>query len=242
MKPAISINNLKFGFDDHRVFDRLSFDVPLHSRCLLLGANGVGKSTLLRILAGKHLIPQDSVTIFGENPFSGSLSARDFTLVADRFPFDYDITVAELLERSRPATRLQELIDLLGVDVRWRMHRVSNGQRRRVDLLLSFMTSPKLVLLDEVTSDLDILSRQDLLRWLKAETDAGRMTVIFATHILDGMHSWASHVAFLSPGRLRAMAEIDKLLLIDEARAKNPESPLLWLTEKWLREDVRGEK
>jgi CCR4-NOT complex subunit CAF16 len=196
----------------------------------VLGANGIGKSTLLRLLAGKHMIQGGAIRVLGRDPFSGGLGPSEVSLVAERFPFELDIEVAEILERARDRVArdvLEELLALLAVDPRWRMHRVSNGQRRRVDLLLTLIYQPRVLLLDEVTSDLDILGRQQLLRWLKRRTDEGQMSVVLATHILDGMDRWASHVAFLSPGRLRHFGA-------------PPKGPLLEVSEGWLEEDARG--
>ena len=120
------------------------------------------------------------------------------------------------------------------------MHRVSNGQRRRVDLLLSFLRNPKVVLLDEVTSDLDILTRQRLLAWLETQTKAKKMTVIFATHILDGMTEWASHLLFISPRKLRCFEALKDVPHWKQALKARPHSPLLWLSEKWLKEDEKA--
>jgi CCR4-NOT complex subunit CAF16 len=178
------------------------------------------------------MIHGGGIRVLDRDPFSGGLGLADVSLVADKFPFELDIEVAEILERVRGRVApdlLSELALLLAVDPAWRMHRVSNGQRRRVDLLLSLIHQPRVLLLDEVTSDLDILGRQQLLRWLKKRTEEGRMSVVLATHILDGMDRWASHVAFLSPGRLRHFGA-------------PPNAPLLEVCERWLEEDARVAK
>lgn len=230
---AVLIRQLSFAYSGRPVFDRISVEVPCFSRCLVLGANGVGKSTLLRILAGKHLIAEGAVKILGADPFSGDLPPKTVAFVAEKFPFELDIEVRELVERANADPKLlKEVMQMLSVDPSWRMHRVSNGQRRRVDLMLSLgLKLPKLVLLDEVTSDLDILSRQRLLGWLKKQSQAKKMTVIFATHILDGMEQWASHLLFLSPGRVRAM---------EPMRTTLKRGPLLKTCEKWLLNDERS--
>ena len=66
------------------------------------------------------------------------------------------------------------------------MHRVSDGQRRRVQLLLGLVRPFDILLLDEVTTCLDVIVRQDLLRWLQRETETRGATVLYATHIFDG--------------------------------------------------------
>src|SRR4029078_6018590 len=98
--------------------------------------------------------------------------AGEVAFIGGTFPFAADISVAEILER-RPGIdprRRGAVLDMLDVDTGWRMHRVSDGQRRRVQLLLDLERSLRLVLLDEVTAELDVLARADLLRFLRAES------------------------------------------------------------------------
>jgi CCR4-NOT complex subunit CAF16 len=59
----------------------------------------------------------------------------------------------------------------IGVDPNWRMHQVSDGQRRRVQIFLGLIRPFKILLMDEVTVSLDVIVRQDLLRWLKRESE-----------------------------------------------------------------------
>lgn len=204
-KSAIDIQDLSFryGAEEPLLFKDLSFRAPTGSRVLLLGANGVGKSTLLRLVGGKHKLSQGQILVHGQDPFTGLPSARDVSLVSGHFPVTLDLEVAELLDgmRRRPEfggeKLLKELIVLLEVDESWRMHRVSTGQRRRVDLLSAMAMDPKVLLLDEVTSDLDVLGRQDFLSWLQKRSDQKQTTVLFATHILDGLNQWATQVLLL---------------------------------------------
>src|SRR5205809_1124534 len=81
------------------------------------------------------------------------------------------LTVDEILVR-RPdaeAARRERLLQVLDVDRAWRMCRVSDGQRRRVQLLLGLLWPCEVLLLDEVTTDLDVIARGDLLAFLRAQ-------------------------------------------------------------------------
>jgi CCR4-NOT complex subunit CAF16 len=133
----------------------------------------------------------------------------------------------------------------LQVDLEWHLHRLSSGQRRRVQLLLGLLDPADVVLLDEVTADLDVLSRAGLLSFLKDDSARRGTTLVYATHVLDGLTRWATHLCFLSPGfvgqgaRVRVMAplaEVEELAALE--RAGSP-APLLELCERWLR-DERG--
>jgi CCR4-NOT complex subunit CAF16 len=232
---AIDVRSLSFSYagTPAPVLRDLSFALPRAARCLLLGANGVGKSTLLRLVAGRHMIAPEVVRVLGRPAFHDTALAGEVGFLGGEFPFSQDISVAEIL-RHRPGidpARRQRALDILDVDPTWRMHRVSDGQRRRVQILLELERSLSVVLLDEVTADLDVLARADLLRFLREESDGRGLTVVYASHVLDGLEAWATHVMFLSPGRLRAFGTVTEVL---------QGGRLLPTCEAWMAEDRRA--
>jgi len=205
-------------------------------RCLLVGANGAGKTTLLRLIAGRHIIAREVVQVLGRPAFHDTSLAADVTLLGGPFPFEVDVRVEDLLRLPGvDAERREALITILGVDLAWRMHRISDGQRRRVQLLLGLLHPYRVLLLDEVTSDLDLLGRADLLNFLRRESERRGACILYATHIFDRMEGWASHIAFMHAGRLllkRPMGELDELRRL---REQGRLSPLSHLVEGWLR-------
>jgi CCR4-NOT complex subunit CAF16 len=240
-EAAIEVRGLTFAYpgEARPVLDRLDLAVPRGARCLLLGANGAGKTTLLNLLAGRHLIDDAQVRVLGRPAFSDTRLVEQVALLGGPFPLDVDLGVDELLA-ARPcptaelAARRDRLVALLGVDLRWRMSRVSDGQRRRVQILLSLLAPKRVLLLDEVTTDLDVIARGDLLQLLREESERG-CTLLYATHILDGLDAWASHLALLHRGRAEMMAPIGEVLELHELARRGVASPLLRLVEKWLR-------
>ena len=98
--------------------------------------------------------------------------------------------------------RRARLVQLLDIDLDWSMMKVSDGQRRRVQICMGLLKPFKVLLCDEITVDLDILGRLDLLEFLKSECEERGATVVYATHIFDGMEPWMTHVAFVSNGAL----------------------------------------
>jgi CCR4-NOT complex subunit CAF16 len=234
---AISVDGLSFGYPGAAgpVLRDLGFSLPAGARCLLLGANGVGKSTLLRLLAGKHMLAADTVRVLGRAAFHDTTLAAAVAFLGGPFPFHQDIRVDAILAHRQgldPA-RVARVVEILDVDLAWRMHQVSDGQRRRVQLLLDLIRAPQVILLDEVTADLDVLARADLLRYLTEESERRAVTIVYASHVLDGLQSWATHLMFLSPGRVRSFGPI---AAVPELAAL----PLHQLCERWMRED-RGQ-
>ncbi len=238
--PALDIRHFTFRYprDTRTALDDLSFTLPRGVRCLLLGRNGAGKTTLLHVAAGKHMVPADRVLALGRPAFHDTSLAGRVTFLGGPFPFDVDITVGEVLVRT-PGTdpaREARLVDVLGIDRDWHMHRVSDGQRRRVQILLGLLRPPELLLLDEVTTDLDLIARQDLLAFLRGDCEQRGATILYATHILDGLDDWATHLALIHAGRLLRFAPLDQVPELTALRAAGTTSPLLRFTEAWLRD------
>lgn len=246
---------------DNLILNSLDLKLPTGSRCLLIGANGSGKSTLLRILAGKHLTKS-------ENPVNGKksitkvlgLSAfhdtrlnfhrtsldcdwgmRTVAFVGCSVPLMADIAVNKMMEKlqNEYPERRDELVDLLSIDLNWRMHQLSDGQRRRVQIMMGLLRPFKILLLDEVTTSLDVCVRQDLLRWLIKESDERGATIIYATHIFDGLDDWASHLFYLTNkgdcGWQGKMSELDYYAKLKE---QNHPCKMLAIAEHWLRKEL----
>ena len=237
--PVIAVRGLSFRYRDREriVLAGVDLEVERGARCLVIGANGAGKSTLLRIIAGKHMIHPDAVRVLGWPAFHDPRVSTAVELLGGRFPFEVDLTVDEILARRHDAdpARRDRLIDVLGVDRDWHMHAVSDGQRRRVQLLLGLLHRREVLLLDEVTTDLDLLARQDLLAFLAEESATGT-TILYATHILDRLDRWATHLVYMTAGRVTLATRLDAIEELAETRRTSTE-PLLVLIERWLRRD-----
>ena len=137
----------------------------------------------------------------------------------------------------------EELIELLGIDPKWRMHQVSDGQRRRVQLFLGLMRPFDILLLDEVTTALDVVVRQDLLLWLQKETETRGATIVYATHIFDGLDEWPTHIHYLHyHGRTGWQGRLEENEHYCALRAAGHPSPMLKVAEKWLRDEIEQRK
>ena len=134
MEPpaAIELEELTFAYGgDRPVFRELSLSIAAGTRCLLLGSNGVGKSTLLRIAAGRHMLPVETARVFGRSAFHDTTLTADVAFIGGPFPFAADISVGEILSRRSGVEpgRRRAVLEMLDVDPSWRMNRVSDGQK-----------------------------------------------------------------------------------------------------------------
>jgi CCR4-NOT complex subunit CAF16 len=137
---------------------------------------------------------------------------------------------------------LMQLVELLGVDPEWRMHQVSDGQRRRVQLLLGLVRPFEILLLDEITTSLDVVVRQDLLRWLQRESEQRGSTIIYATHIFDGLDDWPTHLTYLTnTGATGWQGKLEELDMYNELKAAGKPA-LLNVACTWLREELNAQR
>ncbi|KAG2013690.1 ABC transporter [Coprinopsis cinerea AmutBmut pab1-1] len=218
----------------------INLTLPHGSRTILIGANGAGKSTLLQLLAGKRLIsgPGASVKVKGRDVFRNTPSGVTFlgTEWAMNPVVRGDITVSAFLDSVggyRHKERRDHLLDILDIDLDWRMHMISDGERRRVQLCFGLMVPWDILLLDEVTVDLDVLVRSELLNFLKEDSIKRKATILYATHIFDGLNDFPTHVAHMRFGTFVEPPITWPLSSLGEAKS----SPLYNVALRWLQED-----
>ncbi|KAL2118348.1 hypothetical protein VTJ04DRAFT_8008 [Mycothermus thermophilus] len=256
--PTIQTNNLTYSFPDHTPgVSGITLSLPSRSRTLLVGANGAGKTTLLRLLAGKRLAPRGSVLVAGLDPFHDALAGQHGVayLGLEWVLSDIvrrDVSVKELLKSvggDAYPERRDELIEVLDIDAeRWRMHAVSDGERRRVQLAMGLIRPWRVLLLDEVTVDLDVWSRAQFLGFLRKETETRECTVVYATHILDSLAGWPTHLVHMHLGRVKEWgpaeeilkkAEEERQVKGDDGLGATGNSRLGELVLRWLRDDLK---
>ncbi|XP_010262357.1 PREDICTED: ABC transporter I family member 19 [Nelumbo nucifera] len=248
---CIEVSALHFAYDGQPpLFANFNLRISRGSRCLLVGANGSGKTTLLKILAGKHMVGgRDVVRVLNCSAFhdthlvcSGDLAYLGGSWSknigsAGEIPLQGDFSAEHMIfgvEGTDPVRR-QKLIELLDIDLQWRMHKVSDGQRRRVQICMGLLHLFQVLLLDEVTVDLDVVARLDLLEFLKEECDQRGATIVYATHIFDGLETWATDVAYVQDGDLKKAEKLSELQELKSA------SNLLSVVESWLRSETKCE-
>ncbi|CCX04993.1 Similar to Uncharacterized ABC transporter ATP-binding protein C20G4.01; acc. no. Q7Z991 [Pyronema omphalodes CBS 100304] len=236
--PSINISDLNYNFPDGScALENIDLHLPPGSRTLLIGANGAGKTTLLRLMSGKRLAPSGSILIGGVDPFKTGLEG--VTYLGMEWVLNpivrNDIYVSELLSSVGGGyypERRDQLVRILDIDVNWRMHAVSDGERRRVQLAMGLLRPWSILLLDEVTVDLDVLARARFLQFLKEETETRACTVVYATHILESAGAWATHLVRVTLGKVRYYGETQEVIKREGGFG------LLEVVLKWLEEDL----
>lgn len=199
---------------------------------------------MLRLLSGKRLAPTDTIAVGGKDPFKDTLEGVTYLGVEwvlnsiVRTDIDVPTLLASVGGNAFPERR-DELVDILDIDLRWRMHAVSDGERRRVQLAMGLLRPWQVLLLDEITVDLDLLSRSNFLSFLKRETETRPCTIVYATHILDNLSQWPTHLVHMHLGQVKAWGPVERFH--DQVPQWTSENSRLGeLVLKWLKEDLQA--
>merc|ERR1719162_1544366 len=236
--------------------NKVTLKLPKGRCCLLVGGNGAGKTTLLRILGGKHMHNDDQVFIMGKNSFKDTRlnferqymdpnwGMRTVAFAGSGVAYSADIPVTGMMKylQDEYPERRDKLMELLKIDPEWRMHLVSDGQRRRVQIFLALLRPFKVLLLDEITAVLDLVCRQDLLQYLKEECEQRGCTVVYATHIFDGLEEWATDMFYLKThphGTVGYNGALKEAPLFKKLSAEGEAAPLMKMIETWLRQEEK---
>lgn len=205
-----------------RAVDGLSFRVGEGQIYGLLGPNGAGKTTTLRLLSGLMKPTSGSVTIAGFDVASQPMEVKAAMgfLTANTGLYQR-LTARELLiyyaqlhgmQLSRAAERADHLIEWLGIGDfgELRCGALSTGQKQRVNIARALVSDPPVLIMDEPTLGLDVLSNRIILEYIKRERAQGK-TIILSTHYLDEAESMCDRIGLLHDGDLVAEGDLESL-------------------------------
>jgi len=152
-----------------------------------------------------------------------------------RTKFFMNLNVAQLLGEAVASTpRVVHLAEVLQINMNWKINEVSDGQRRRCQLL-EILSKPRPVyLMDEITSDLDLYAREGILAFLKAECDVRGATIFYCTHIFDHLEGWATQLLHMSKGEVVRQCDMSEVAEYSEAIASGDPTPLYSVVRKWI--------
>lgn len=218
-KPVVEVRGLVRTFQGRRVLDELDLDVRPGRVLGLLGANGAGKTTLLSHLLGLFRAQQGFVRVFGMDPAVFPVEVlSQIGYLSENRDLPLWMTVGELMSYTRALFRnwddvyAHELRETFELSATQKLRSLSRGQRARAGLLAALAHRPKLLLLDEPSSGLDVIVRRDILSAIiRTVADEGR-TVVFSSHLLDEVQRVADEVAWLRHGKIQTQQPLDELL------------------------------
>lgn len=215
--PAVRVLRLSKSYGDVDAVSDISFDIQPGETFALLGPNGAGKSSTIEILEGYRDRSAGDVTVLGVDPQHGGLDWKArIGIVLQSSGESGNATVLEQLTHFAGLyphpRRVDEVIAAVGLQAkaRTRIHKLSGGQQRRVDVALGIIGRPELLFLDEPTTGFDPEARHqfwDLIRSLKAEGT----TILLTTHNLDEAAELSDRAGIIVGGTLIDIGAIGEL-------------------------------
>ncbi|PID77344.1 MAG: methyltransferase [Deltaproteobacteria bacterium] len=208
MDNIISVQKLGHHYGKHLIYEDLSFAVPEGRVVGLLGKNGVGKTTLIKILMG-FLRPSAGVCkVFGEasHRLSPKTRSRIGLLFEGHLTYDKFMNIEQLERFYAPfypkwnRKYYYELVDLLGLPYTRKAAAMSCGQRSQVVLGLIMAQQPDLLILDDYSMGLDAGYRRLFLDYMQEYLMNGSKTVFLTSHVIQDMERLVDEVIFLERG------------------------------------------
>ncbi|MCG8449648.1 MAG: ABC transporter ATP-binding protein [Pirellulales bacterium] len=246
MTDVIRTSRLTKHYGHRRVVDCLNLRVEQGQVYGLLGRNGAGKSTTIKMLMGMIQPDSGTVEILDENIAELLPKTRErIAYIAEGHPLYNWMTVDEAVRFTRSFythwnnTLVEQILDHFELSRRQKLRRLSNGQRAQVSLALAVAPEPELLVLDDPTLGLDTVVRRDFLESLIQIIQGKGRTILFSSHILGDVERVADRIGIMVDGVLRVDCPVDrfresvKKLVLDFAGPAPEEVPCPGLVNSW---------
>lgn len=207
-KNITAVKDVSFAIEDGEVF-------------ALLGMNGAGKTTILKMLSCLTKPTRGDALIYGKSIVKEPEKVKELIGISPQEnSFAKKLTVEENLrfmcgiygmDKEKTDKNVEDIIGQFSLsDVRGQMAgKLSGGWQKRLSIAMAIITEPKLLFLDEPTLGLDVMARRDL--WKIIESLKGKMSIIITTHYLEESEHLADRIAIVKEGNLKAIGTLEEL-------------------------------
>lgn len=215
---AIELTNVTKKYKDVTAVDSLSFKVEKGKCVSILGVNGAGKTTSIKMMCGIIKPDSGSIRVMGYDTVSERNKVGSVIGVSPQeTAVAQNLTVRENLEfiagiYNKKDADINSVIEKLGLGEveKKRAGKLSGGYQRRLSIAMAIVTEPEVLFLDEPTLGLDVIARRELLRFI--EKLKGGHTVVLTTHYLEEANILSDVTAVMAKGRLKAFGTTDEII------------------------------
>ncbi|MBR74146.1 MAG: hypothetical protein CL872_04340 [Dehalococcoidaceae bacterium] len=200
--PILSVSNLTKSFGRQTILEDINFEIIAGEKIALIGENGTGKTTLIKLISGLLKPTSGIVKILDHDMHDNNIEKPIIGICLDELMLDQRLTVFENLEfysklmsTNNPTGEINKLFEIFDCKniIDAQINLLSSGMRQRINLIRALLNikNQNLLLLDEPTKNLDYNSKNILAQNILCKQD---YTIIVATHDIDNIASWASKI------------------------------------------------
>lgn len=223
---AVKTENLTKKYKDKTVVKELNLSIEKGEMYALLGVNGAGKSTTIKMLSCLIKPTSGDAQVLSNSIVSDSNKVKQIISVSPQeTSVALNLTVRENLEfiagifgfsKTQAREKTRTIIDEfdMGDVENIRAKKLSGGYMRRLSIAMALISEPQILFLDEPTLGLDVLARREL--WKQIEKLKGEITIILTTHYLEEAEALADRIGIMAKGVLKAEGTADELKTLAE--------------------------
>ena len=216
---AIELSHVTKHFPGFTLQD-LSLTVPSGTICGLVGENGAGKSTTIRLLMGALRPDSGTCTVLGADSASPEFLSlkEDIGVVLDEAYFPESLNALQVggvmakTYRRWDGKQYQNYLTRFGLPEKKPFKDFSRGMKMKLAIAVALSHSPRLLVLDEATAGLDPIVRDEVLEIFREFSEAEDHAILISSHILSDLEKLCDYIAFLHQGKLLFCQEKDRLL------------------------------
>ena len=215
----IEATNLTKKFDDILAVDHINAQIRAGSVFGLIGTNGAGKSTFLRMAAGVLKPDEGSITIDGMDVYENEAAKRKFFYISDDQYFFGNATPEDMMNYYRivypefDEKRFDSLLKSFGLQKNRKINTFSKGMKKQVSVILGICSNTDYLFCDETFDGLDPVMRQAVKSIFAAEIEDRNMTPVIASHNLRELEDICDHVGLLHKGGILLSKDLDDMKL-----------------------------
>lgn len=214
---VIACNQLVKNYGRHHVLDHLTFAIEEKKITGLIGRNGVGKTTLLKIIAGFIHQTAGDVQVYGKKPFNSLFVSANSVMIDDQMTFPPTLNLVEIIDQAEKfypdfdPELAKGLLDYFSLPVNRGHHQLSKGMKSTFNMIFGLSSRCALTIYDEPTTGMDAAVRKDFYRALLKDYVAHPRSIILSSHHLDEIEDLLEDVLLIHEGKVRLHLSISDL-------------------------------
>lgn len=228
MKNTISIQDLTKKYDGKSVVDHVTFSIKEGELFGLLGVNGAGKTTIIKMLCGLTKPSSGNVTILDHDLHNNMEQIKKVIAISPQeTAIAPNLTVRENLElfagihgfsKEETKVKTNKIMDVFSLHPyeKQKSKKLSGGWQRKLSIALALITEPQILFLDEPTLGLDILARREL--WNLIEQLKESTTIVLTTHYLEEARSLCDRICVMKDGQVKAIGTVNELISLTNSQ------------------------